>query len=218
MPIRKPFPAEYPLKDPKRYRRVMGIDSCTQSLAWTVVETNRPKSHGKLALPTGALVPIKLRTIISEFPKLLAEQKPSVIFIEKPIYVRSQETARVLSYVVSCIVTIALQEGIEIYEVAPMTWKTWLGYTALTRKFTTSCTKKLGKAPATKFCNDLRKSQTLRVIKHNFKTWAVTDHDINDSCGIALYGYEQLNKPLKLDISKSIAIDQPQLSKLGLVL
>lgn len=205
------------LKNPKqKYKRILGIDSSTTGIAWTLVYSGKPQKWGKIDLTKIKSMEARLAHIGQEYPKLLAELKPDYIYVEQTIYMRSVSTMRVLSYIVGALMCMSTQAGIGITDIAPMTAKSFYDYSTLSRKFTAAASKKLGPKEGKKFCEALRKSQVQRVNEFNFKNFDASDHDISDSCSIAIYGYDQKVAKVKLQKDRTVRLDLERLDSLGL--
>lgn len=162
--------------------RVLGIDPATTSLAFTLVEGGVPTVWGKelfyrksdqygrfLMIP--AMVDIMMETC-----------DPTSVFIEQMVFVRNQQTLRILSYMVGAVEYEFAQRGFDCVQVPPMTHKSYHGYTKVTDKLV----KERGwtKKDADKF----RKSQIqdkLAIAYPGFNHW---DNDVADSASIALMG------------------------------
>lgn len=202
---------------------ILGIDSSSTGIAWTQLVDGKMTDQGKIKLNMIKLPRDKLANLYVAWRKLILNTKPDVIYIEQSIFVKSPATFRLLSMIVGSLICVAAGEGFRCEVVEPATWKAFYKYKNLSRVFVDTAKKKIGIAEANKLCDRLRKSQTWRVIKHNFpdeadQSIADTDHDIADSWAIALYGYVQETGPIALEISDSIRIDQEELARLGLKL
>lgn len=209
--------------DFKKPQTVIGLDTSSTGVAWTCLEDGNLKAQGKIKLDKIKTINHKLAVVYHEWPLLLEELNPDYLFIEKSIFVKNPATARILSYVVGSIICISEGEGYPITDVEPAVWKSFMGYTNLSSKFVSQAKEKLGPTEGKKLCDRLRKSQTWRVIQHNYPqqaegSLAEGDHDIADSWGIALYGYDKMGAKLNLEKSKQVAIDQEELRKMGLAL
>jgi Holliday junction resolvasome RuvABC endonuclease subunit len=204
-------------------RRVIGVDSSSTGIAWTLLEDGLLVDQDKIRLDKLKTVDAKLACIYTEFGALVEEIKPDYIFIEKSIFVRNPATARLLSYVVGSLIAVSAGKGFKVHDVEPSTWKAFFGYRNLSSKFVQQVKNVLGNKDGKKFCDEMRKSQTWNVIKHNYDEWAycsraATDHDIADSWGVALWGYSTYGTEVHLDKSSSVSIDQAELARLGLSL
>lgn len=173
---------------------------------------------GKIDLSKKKGLPNKLTELHTKMVELLSEETPTIVMIEKSIYVKNPDTFRTLSYIVGGIMAVA-SEGSDVDHVDPATWKAYFGYKNITAAFKKQAKEVLGK-DANKFCDGLRKSQTKRTILHNFPSFVLPedDHDIADSCGVALYAWDKKIEPLNIEKSRAISVDLEELAKLGLTL
>lgn len=204
-------------------RRVIGIDSSSLGVAWTLLVDGKMEHQGKIKLDKKKTMQGKLLEIYNELTELLEWTQPDHVFIEKSIFVKNPATARTLSYIVGALICVCLGNGIEATDVEPSTWKAFFHYRNLSRKFVTEAKKSMGATEATKLCNRMRKSQTWRVIRHNYSEQAVgsladSDHDIADSWGVALHGVNLIAQQVDLEITDSIRLDLEELDSLGLKL
>lgn len=209
-------------RQPDKYSKIMGVDTSSTGIAWTCLVEGEMMGQGKILLKQKNIID-KLAHLYSEWAYLLDETRPDHVFVEKSIFVKNPATARTLSYVVGTICAITAGKGYEVTDVEPATWKAFLGYKNLSPKFVKEVKDALGQTEGKKFCDAMRKSQTWRVIQHNYpgqadNSLAENDHDIADSWGVALYGYDKLSTKLILEKSSSVTLDQEELTRLGLKL
>lgn len=197
-------------------KRILGIDSSTQGVAWCIIKNGKPEASGLINMTKLKGIQNKLSLVAEEYPKVLKKYKPQEVFIEKTISVRNAATFRVLSYVVGALMLSTLENGYDITDVEPSVWKPFLCYTNLSRKFVMKAKLKLGRLEGEKLCRIMRKSQTQNILKHNFPKFDVEDDNISDACAIGLYGFQQIFGGLKLEMSKDIAIDYDYLNSIGL--
>ncbi len=206
-----------------KYRTIMGIDSSSLGIAWVVLYDGFMVAQGSINLQKIKGISDKLRTIHDELIDVLREQEPDHVFIEQSIFVKSPGTARTLSYIVGAIMCIAEGNGFPTTDVAPQSWKSWLGYKNLSSKFVRSVSDVMGRIEGKKYCDKLRKSQTWRVIQHNFPdetagTEAEHDNNIADAWGISLFGTNLLQRELLLEKTSDITLDLEEFGRLGIVL
>jgi Holliday junction resolvasome RuvABC endonuclease subunit len=209
-------------RDAETYTKILGVDTSSTSLAWTFLYRGSPMQHGKLQLKEKSIED-RLGFIYREWRNLLLSLEPDHTFIEKSIFVKNPSTARTLSYVVGTVMAVTNGEGFGVSAVEPGTWKAFMGYHNLSRQFVADACNALGQKEGKKLCERMRKSQTWRVIQHNYPmeaaiSPAIDDHDIADSWGIALYGHNLMAEELQLEKGKDISLDVPYLATLGLTL
>jgi hypothetical protein len=201
---------------------ILGVDSSSTGIAWTLLENGTMTEQGKIVL-SEKTINQKLKKIELHWRQLVQMYSPDAVYLEQSIFVKSPGTFRTLSFVVGSLMCITESVGVPVILVEPATWKAFYKYKNLSRVFVDTAKKKIGISEANKLCDRLRKSQTWRVVQHNFPDEAIgskaeTDHDIADSWAIGLYGYSQECGPIALEISDSIRIDQEELARLGLKL
>jgi Holliday junction resolvasome RuvABC endonuclease subunit len=217
MPI-KPSSEE---KDPEKYLSVLGVDSSSLGVAWTHLLNGNMHMCGKINLSKKKELRDKLKLVYEEWTKLLDLLQPDYIIIEQSIFVKNPATARTLSQVVGSLMCIAAGKGYEVELTEPGQWKSWLGYKNLSSKFVKHTKEILGDREGAKFCEKLRKSQTWRVIEHNYSgdfSLPREDNDVADSWGIALYGYNKKGADVELEISNEIRYDLEEFARLGITL
>lgn len=208
-------------RNAEKYHTIIGVDSSSLGVAWTALIDGNIAGQGKINLTKIKTMQDKLAEINQQWKLILNEFTPDHIFIEKSIFVKNPATARTLSYIVGAVMIVSLGEGYEITDVEPSTWKSFMGYHNLSSKFVVETKKVLGNTEGKKFCDRLRKSQTWRVIQHNYPDQvqdclAMADHDMADSWGIGLYGSHLLHKEINLTISNEIRYDLQKFERLGL--
>ena len=200
---------------------IMGVDSSTTGVAWTLIKivdgSPVPVEWGKIKLDGKKEMMDKMGLVAEHFTPLVYHHQPDHIFIEKSIFVKNPDTARKLSFVVGALMVIAAQQDKPVTLVEPASWKAFTKYRNLTRKMVDSAVSKLGKTEGKKFCDKLRKVQTSRVLQHCYPSWTIdySDHDIVDSCGIALYGVNQLSMEINLEIPPFGLLSQEELDIVG---
>jgi len=199
---------------------ILGVDSSSTGIAWTLLENGTMTEQGKIVLDSRTINE-KLKKLELHWRQLVQMYSPDAVYLEQSIFVKSPGTFRTLSFVVGSLMCITESVGVPVVLVEPATWKAFYKYKNLSRVFVDTAKKKIGISEANKLCDRLRKSQTWRVVRHNFPDEAIgskadTDHDIADSWAIGLYGYSQESGGVKLEISDDIKFDLDELDKLGL--
>jgi Holliday junction resolvasome RuvABC endonuclease subunit len=211
-----------PERNPDKYCTIIGVDTSSTGIAWTALYKDEMMGQGKIELKQKDIVD-KLAHVYGEWAYLLGELKPDYVMVEKSIFVKNPATARTLSYVVGTILAITKGNGYECDAVEPASWKSFMGYHNLSSKFVQQAKEKLGNTEGKKFCDRLRKSQTWRVIQHNYPNEATdslaeNDHDIADSWGIALYTSDLIRQPITLEKSREVSLDLAEMTRIGLAL
>jgi Holliday junction resolvasome RuvABC endonuclease subunit len=212
-----------PTREPEKYRTITGVDSSSQSLAWSTIHEGQVVDMGSIDIHKLKTMQDRLKALGETWHEWCENHETDHLFIEKSIYVKNPGTFRTLSYIVGGIMTTSLAHGIEVTDVDPSTWKAFYGYTSLPRKFVLDAKKKLGPSEGSALCERLRKSQTAAVLQHNFPNLGefelfMSDHNVADATGIAVYGFDLLSEKLEIEKSKAIALPLDELLAYGLTL
>lgn len=201
-------------------KKILGVDSSTTGVAWTLIEIQDgnpvPVKWGKIDLTKKKEVYDKMKVVGEEFVPLVRELSPDHIFVEKSIFVKNPDTARKLSFVVGALMLVAAMENYPLTLVEPASWKSHLGYFNLTRKFQAEAVRILGTTEGKKICDRFRKEQTKRILAHRFPDFDISDHDIADSCGVAVYGVNKIAAQILFEKNREIAFDCRELAQIGL--
>lgn len=161
--------------------RVLGIDPSTNSIAFTLVENEKPVIWGKVIFYRKASLPEKMNMMHHVIDVILEKTgEPTYVVVEQMISVQNPQTTRVLSYMAGAIMLEFAIRHIDIADCPPMTWKNYHGYKRVTKAMGLS----------KKEADRLRKSQIQDAIELVYPYFNVNDNDIADSCGIALWGAE----------------------------
>ena len=170
--------------------KVLGIDSSTFSIANTLVVDGEIKATTKIDLGKGEL-PTRLYKARRNFPGVLRGFAPDLVAVEQSIYVQSADAVRKLSYIIGIIMAETLVRDIEIVDVPPMQWKSFIGVKALTASRKNEIIKELGEKEGRKHITSLKKTMVQDVLRTKFPAWGnvLDDNDIADATAIALFAY-----------------------------
>lgn len=172
----------------QKFDRVVGVDPSTTKIAFVLIEKNQPISNATIDLGSGDIYDRLLR-LRKYYPSLLRRWNPGFVCIEQAIFVQNPETSRKIAYSVGIIAAETRFEGIQFADVAPSTWKSFLGVKPLNVRWKTELKKELGEKDGNKEINRLKKSQTQDILRNRYPRFNWDDTDIADACGIALYAY-----------------------------
>lgn len=175
-------------------KRVIGVDPSSNALAFSVMDRVGKKSKlivaGKINLPDGHIND-KFLFIGKIVPLMITMYKPDRLVIEQSIYIQNAQTMRILAGINGHIMGKALESNIDVEDVPPMTWKSWLGYKRIMKFEKDKYIKEMGKKEANKFMNFERKERTRRiVIKKLPEAEIIKDHDVIDAVAISMWAAE----------------------------
>lgn len=177
-------------KKPKTYSKVMGIDASSNKIAMTMLDKNGIVMTAKIELGDGDIFH-RMGAGNRRLKPFLQAYRPDFILIEQTVYVQNIETVRKLSYVVGSIMATIMREGIDVDDVPPISWKSFMGAKSITKQEKMKYINEMGELEAKKFMAKRRKSQVQDMLRKRFPEYNWDDNDIADSCGIALYAWDK---------------------------
>lgn len=161
--------------------KVLGIDPSSTAIAFTLVENGEPVVWGKLLFYRKSSLPDKM-LMVSKFIPLILEitGTPSFVCLEQMVSIQNPHTTRVLSYMAGSMMHEFAIRGIPVGDVPPMTHKNYHGYIRVNKAMG------LSKKEADRF----KKQQIQDKIAVRWPNFNYADHDVADSCSIALWAAE----------------------------
>lgn len=173
--------------------RVIGIDCSTKSVAFACFEGERLVFAGEYQIPGedfyDRLANVRKVTeavwdyILSEFDKV------GYVAFETAVVVNSARTVIQLSYFYGTVISILLEGGARVFEVAPITWQTHIGNPNLkTYEKNQIRLDYPGKSPNWYKAKgrEVRKQRTLDWAKDNYGITTESDNT-GDAVGVAYY-------------------------------
>ncbi|MFA7308937.1 MAG: crossover junction endodeoxyribonuclease RuvC [Patescibacteria group bacterium] len=113
--------------------RILGIDPGTQRLGWGVIESQAGKvkasSYGCITTVPKQNHGERLVYIFDELTRIIGQEKPQVLAIEKLFFIKNVTTAMTVSEARGVVILACKQAGLEIFEYTPLQIKMGLtGY------------------------------------------------------------------------------------------
>lgn len=175
----------------KDSKRVIGVDASTKTIAMAMVEDGHPVRMFLIPLPNGDIM-TRLRSVRKRFRTVISNYRPDFCLIEAPIMVQNPQTTKHIAYVVGVIMAQCLEEGIDVSDVPPMTWKSFIGYRPIDKHTKEEMEASLGAAEAKKEISRLRKRRVQDILQCRYPGLAreLENNDIADALGIALYAWD----------------------------
>jgi Holliday junction resolvasome RuvABC endonuclease subunit len=177
--------------------RCIGIDCSTKSLGWAIFEDDRPVECGEFNF-LGANLYERLNHARQMTQALVDEGKlvGDFVGIESAIYVQNMQTAIKLAYVFGAVISVLMQNKMEVVEIAPITWQTAFGVPNLTKEQRAQICKDFPDKSDSWYKSkgrDIRKHHILAVAKKYFSIPGDSDN-VGDAVGIAWYVTTSLTK------------------------
>jgi Holliday junction resolvasome RuvABC endonuclease subunit len=175
--------------------RVLGIDASTNSIAFCLMENNKPLKWGKINLE-GEDIYEKIHDAKNKMAMMLDELKSDYIVVEGAILVRSPDAVIKLSYVYGVVIAELMSTGAKVITISPSAWQAYIGNKNPTKEEKAAIRLKNPGYADSWYKNQLRNMRKQRTVDYFNKKYAidVNDFDVADAFGIAHYSNEVLTK------------------------
>jgi Holliday junction resolvasome RuvABC endonuclease subunit len=175
--------------------RVLGIDASTNSIAFCLMENDKPLKWGKVELK-GMDIYEKIYDAKIKMNAMLQELKADYIVVEGAVLVRSPDAVIKLSYVYGVVIAELMSTGAKVITISPTSWQAYIGNKNPTKAEKEAIRLKSPGYADSWYKNQIRNMRKQRTadyfnIKYDLK---VTDFDVADSFGIAHYGNQVLTE------------------------
>lgn len=174
----------------KKYHKIMGIDPSTKKMAFILVQNFTPVQSAYVDLGEGDIYE-RLLKLRKYYPALIELWNPDFVCIEQAIFIQNPETSRKIAYCVGVVAAETMIKGIKFEDVAPSSWKSYLGVKPVTAVWKKEILATLGDKDGKREIQKIRKGQTQKILGERFPDFDWSDEDISDACGIALYAYSK---------------------------
>ena len=179
-------------------RDFVTIDASTQSLAFAVVKNGKIVRYGKITYE-GSNLDERIKDIAEKTRALFETLPTKTIVIEDTIFINSRQTVTTLSKCHGALLASAYLAGVkQTYRVSPIAWQSYIG----TRLLTDAERKKIKVANPNRSASwyktkerSIRKQKTIDTVNKRFK-FNLTDDDVADACGLAIFCLSNWNKVL----------------------
>jgi len=175
--------------------RVLGIDASTNSIAFCLMENNKPLKWGKINLE-GEDIYEKIYDAKNKMAMMLDELKSDYIVVEGAILVRSPDAVIKLSYVYGVVIAELMSTGAKVITISPSAWQAYIGNKNPTKEEKAAIRLNNPGYADSWYKNQLRNMRKQRTVDYFNKKYAidVNDFDVADAFGIAHYSNEVLTK------------------------
>lgn len=181
----------------KSAKRVIGIDCSTNSLAYAIFEDGEPVTCGELFF-VGADVYERLNDARRKTQALVdtGVLVGDYVGMEAAIAGKSSAVTIKLSYVYGAVLSVLMQNKMQVETVYPITWQTYIGNPNLKREEKEQLRIDNPGRKASWYQNEgrkLRKARTLDFARNYFQIPTNSDN-VGDAVGIAYYTSKELTK------------------------
>ena len=105
--------------------RVLGIDASTNSVAFCLMENDKPLKWGKIEF-AGADIFEKIYDAKVKMHAMLDELKSDYIAVEGAVLVRSPDAVIKLSYVYGVVIAELMSTGASVITISPTSWQAYI--------------------------------------------------------------------------------------------
>ena len=175
--------------------RVLGIDASTNSIAFCLMEDDKPLKWGKIEL-NGLDIYEKIYDAKKKMHSMLEELKSDYIVVEGAVFVKSADAVIKLSYVYGVVIAELMSTGAKVITIAPSSWQAYIGNKNPT-KDEKQAIRLLNPGYADSWyqnkLRNMRKQRTADYFNRKYNL-NVVDFDVADSFGIAHYANKVLTE------------------------
>jgi Holliday junction resolvasome RuvABC endonuclease subunit len=175
--------------------RVLGIDASTNSIAFCLMENDKPLKWGKIEL-VGQDIFEKIYDAKKKMNLMLDELKADYIVVEGAILVRSPDAVIKLSYVYGVVIAELMSTGASVITISPSSWQAYIGNKNPTKAEKEAIRIKHPGYADSWYKNQIRNMRKQRTVDYfnNKYDLNIDDFDVADSFGIAHYSNQVLTK------------------------
>lgn len=181
----------------RKARRVVGIDCSTQSLAYAIFEDDSPILCGELFF-NGSDIYERLNDARRKTQALVdtGVLVGDYVGMEAAIAGKSAQVTIKLSYVYGAVLSVLMQNKMQVETVAPITWQTYIGNPNLKKHEKEKLREDNPGRKDSWYQNEgrkLRKRRTLEFAKQYFSIPTDSDN-VGDAVGISYYVSKELTR------------------------
>lgn len=175
--------------------RVLGIDASTNSIAFCLMENDKPLKWGKIEI-SGNDIYEKIYDAKIKMHVMLDELKSDYIAVEGAVLVRSPDAVIKLSYVYGVVISELMSTGAKVITISPTSWQAYIGNKNPTRAEKVALKEANPGYAESWYKNKMRNIRKQRTVnyfnsKYNLE---LSDFDVADSFGIAHYANKVLTE------------------------
>lgn len=176
--------------------RVLGIDASTNSIAFCIFENDKPVSYGEVNFEGSDVY----ERMLDAKQKMAALRKAGLfnvdfIAIEAGVMVRSAHVAIKMAYVFGIIMGELLSDKIDVIEVHPITWQSYIGNTNFTKAQKQKVKDEFPNKAESWYKNKIRQMRKQKTLDFMRDKGIITDSDnVADAAGLAWYAVNNLTR------------------------
>jgi Holliday junction resolvasome RuvABC endonuclease subunit len=175
--------------------RVLGIDASTNSVAFCLMENDKPLKWGKIDF-VGADIYEKIYDAKLKMHVMLDELKSDYIAVEGAVLVRSPDAVIKLSYVYGVVIAELMSTGAKVITISPSAWQAYIGNKNPTKDEKSAIRLANPGYADSWYKNQLRNMRKQRTVDYFNSKYGLSlnDFDVADAFGIAHYANKVLTE------------------------
>jgi len=175
--------------------RVLGIDASTNSIAFCLMENDKPLKWGKIELKGNDIFE-KIYDAKVKTHAMLEELKSDYIVVEGAILVRSPDAVIKLSYVYGVVIAELMSTGAKVITIGPSSWQAYIGNKNPTKDEKSAIRLANPGYAESWYKNQLRNMRKQRTVDYFNSKYSLelNDFDVADAFGIAHYSNQVLTE------------------------
>lgn len=168
--------------------RVLGIDASTNSVAFCLMENDKPLKWGKIEFQ-GADIYEKIYDAKIKMNAMLSHLKSDYIVVEGAVLVRSPDAVIKLSYVYGVVIAELMSTGAKVITISPTAWQAYIGNKNPTKAEKESLKSEFPGYAESWYKNKMRNIRKQRTVDYFNSKYdlSLDDFDVADAFGIAHY-------------------------------
>lgn len=175
--------------------RVLGIDASTNSVAFCLMENDKPLKWGKIDF-VGSDIYEKIHDAKIKMNSMLEELSSDYIVVEGAVLVRSPDAVIKLSYVYGVVIAELMSTGAKVITISPTAWQAYIGNKNPTKDEKAAIRIKHPGYADSWYKNKIRNMRKQRTADYfnNKYGLSLEDFDVADAFGIAHYANKVLTE------------------------
>jgi len=186
------------LEKKNSYTSIMGVDMSSKTIAYSFFKKEKDwtlHQRGKIEI-SGDSTFEKCGDIIDKFSGLLGVLSPELIIFESSSYVNNNAVMKQLSMVFGAASGVAARRGIEVIDIPPVTWQSYIGNPPNSKKYKKRFIEDnpgITDSKAKVLMREERKNRTIRFVLENIGVQP-EDDDVADAICVGYYAVKTIGE------------------------
>lgn len=186
------------LENKKSYSSIMGVDMSSKTIAYSLFLRDSDwslRQRGKVNI-SGESVFEKCGDVVDKFSGLARTLNPELIIFESSSYVNNNGVMKQLSMIFGAAAGAATRYGIEVVDIPPVTWQSYIGNTPNSKKYKEKFLQDhpgITDSKAKVMMREERKNRTIAFVVDNMGV-TPEDDDVADAICVGYYAVKNLGQ------------------------